>query len=88
MWRGQYCDKEAAAKVLRLWTKDDLEQIKRVGISGALDLSCFQNLQRLIEILQGDCSVESSLSSKCAAAPGCDSNEEQFCDGIGVDGEW
>ena len=31
MWRCQYREGEAAAKVLRALTRDDLEQIRRVG---------------------------------------------------------
>lgn len=31
VWKGQYRGREVAAKVLRLWRQDDLEQIRRVG---------------------------------------------------------
>ena len=31
VWRGQYRDRTVAAKVLRIYLKDDLERMRRVG---------------------------------------------------------
>jgi len=31
VWKGKYCGKEVAAKVLRLRRKDELERTRRVG---------------------------------------------------------
>ena len=31
MWKGQHCDKEVAAKVLRIYPKGDFEGVKNVG---------------------------------------------------------
>lgn len=89
VWKGRYCDIEAAAKVLRLRTTDlnDLGQIRRVCVDGVVYSSYTQNSLRLIEVLRRSRRVEGSPPSKCAAALGCDNDCLSVCDGVRMDGK-
>ena len=85
MWKGQHQGREVAAKVLKVYKKNDLEQVRRVGPSGAPDMLYATNY--ISEVLQGGCRMEDLLSSKRTTADGRNNVRESVCDGIRVDGE-
>jgi len=67
VWKGQYRGEGVAAKVLRLYPKDDLGKMRSVGGWLCFRLIMSVNDRPRIEVLQGGCSVEGASTSECAA---------------------
>ena len=85
VWKGQHRGQEVAVKVLKVYKKDDLEKIRRVGFWRH---SCSYMHQRLtdVEVLQGGYGMEDPPSSKHIATVRCYNVRESVRDGIEVDG--
>ena len=88
VWKGRHRGQEVAAKVLKVYKKDDLERVRRVGDScRSRRVIPINNRLRLIEVLQEGCGMEDPPSSKRAAPVRRNDVRESGRDGIRVDGE-
>lgn len=87
VWKGRYQDREVAAKVLRVYSRDDPRPIRRVGYKYSRIVISINSWLCLVEVLQGGCGMEHTPSSKHTAALGCNNVRESLRDGIGVDGK-
>ena len=89
VWKGEYRGREVAAKVLRIYSKNDPERIRRVGRWLCFRIVVFINDRpRLVEVLQGGCGLEDPPPPKCTSTARCDDVRGPARDGVGVDGEW
>lgn len=88
VWKGQYCGQEVAAKVLRVYSKNDLERITRVGHwFYSQFVVCINGRLYFVEVLRGGHRMEGPLPSEHPPAIRRDGDHESICNGIGVDGE-
>ena len=86
MWKCQYNGQEVAAKVLRVYLRDDLQRTRRV--SCLLLIVCIDDLTvSCTEVLQGGFDLELSPPFKCVAAVGRDDDRESVRNGVGMDGK-
>ena len=77
-----------AAKVPRVYSKNDLEWITRVGHwFYSQFLVCINGQLYFVEVLRGGHCTEGPLPSEHPLAIRCDGDHELICNGIGVDGE-
>ena len=87
VWKCRYDGKEVAAKVLKVYSTSDFEQIRKVGYS-----QHFVGIDKLtmswVEVLQGGYDVEGPSPPERIAAARCDDNRESVRDDIRVDGKW
>ena len=69
VWKGRHQGREVAAKVLKVYMKDDLEQVRRVGRSCRFRrVISINNRLRLAEVLQEGFGMEDPPPSKCTVA--------------------
>jgi len=87
VWKGQHHGREVAAKVLRVYSSSDFEQIRKVGYP-RLVVFINELTEFLTEVLQEGCNMEDPSSSERVAAFGRNDDGDPVRDGIGVDGEW
>ena len=88
VWKGRHRGQEVAAKVLKVYKKDDLERVRRVGGScRSRRVIPINNRLRLIEVLQEGCGMEDPPTPKRAAPVRCNDIRESVRDGIRVGGE-
>ena len=87
VWKCQYNGQEVAAKVLRVYLRDDLQRTRRVSCplltvcTDSLTVSC-------TEFLQGGFDLELSPPSKHIAVVGCDDDRDSVRNGVRMDGKW
>jgi hypothetical protein len=87
VWKCQYNGQEVAAKTLRVYLRDDLRRVRRVGYP--LLIICIDTLTvSRIEVLQGGCNMEGPSPSERIAAVGRDDDQGSVCNGIRVDEQW
>jgi hypothetical protein len=87
VWKCQCNGQEVAAKALRVYLRDDLQRIRRVGCP--LFVVCIDDLTvSHTEVLQGGCGVELPSSSECVAAVGRDDDRESVRGSVRVDARW
>jgi len=86
VWKGEYCDREVAIKVLRTYSNSELQRI--IGVSCWLrSLAICQSTDRAlcVEVLQGGCHLENPSAPECRAAHRSDYVRQSFCDDIRLD---
>ena len=89
VWKGQHQGRDVAAKVLRVYSKDGSEMVRRVGCQWCSQLVMWTNDLTIprVEVLQGSCDVESPPPSKHTTTTRCNDDGYSIRDGVGMDGK-
>lgn len=84
VWKGRHHDQEVAARVFRVYSTSDVEDIRSVSWRGSHGYHYIDNLLCLAEVLQGGRCVEGPQSPKRRTIGGCDNDRESFRNGFRV----
>ena len=89
MWKGEHNGQEVAAKALRVYKKNDFEEIRKVGGAPLIMFSNELTVPYTV-VLQRGRDVEDASSPERVAAVRRDDDREStpLRDGIRVDEEW
>jgi hypothetical protein len=87
VWKGQYCGRDVAVKVIRTYSNDDLQRVIGVGYWSCSLSACLRVDPTIVEVLQGGCDVEDTPTSEHPAADRSDDVRDSVCDGIRLDGQ-
>ena len=85
MWKGDHRGREVAVKVIRTYTKGDLQKV--VGVSHSTCSRAGELTESCAEVLQRGGDVEGPSASKYTSANRGYDDRESVRDDIGLDGE-
>ena len=68
MWKGEYCGRDVAVKVIRTPSSTDLQNLQKIiGVGYNIFLLVNTLIKSRTEVLQGGRNVEIASASECAA---------------------
>jgi hypothetical protein len=64
VWKGTYCGRDVAVKIMRTYSDDDLQQVIGVGCWSCSLFACPRADTTSVAVLQGGCDVEDIPTSE------------------------